>query len=165
MAHIKASLGETDYRVAISAGPHQIASDEPAARGGGDTGPTPFDLVAAGLASCTIITLRMYAERKGWSLGTIHADLQLTRSARQTSVARTLRFGAELSQEQLARLAEIAEKTPVTLALKAGMEITTTIAPSLPEETAEHLDRRLDEALEESFPASDPPSISRIDNE
>ena len=66
----------------------------------------------------------------------------------------------DFSDAQIARLAEIADKTPVTLALKAGMTIETEIVPSLPDETPEQLDQRLDEALDESFPASDPPSVS-----
>lgn len=160
MSTIHAVLGEKDYAVALSAGAHNIAADEPVENGGGDTAANPFGLVIAGLAACTLITLRMYAERKGWALGTLHAELDHHRANRQSHVRRRLRFGAELTEDQIARLAEIAEKTPVTLALKPGMTIETEIVPSLPEETPAHLDERLDEALDESFPASDPPSVS-----
>lgn len=165
MSTIKATLGDRDYAVAISAGTHSLAADEPVDHGGGDTATNPFNLVIAGLAACTLITLRMYAERKGWPLGTLHAELDHHRAGRQSHVTRRLRFGAELSEEQLARLLEIAEKTPVTLALKPGMEIVTSIEASLPDEAPEHLDERLDEALDESFPASDPPSVSPRDRE
>ena len=160
MTTIHATLGARDYAVAITAGGHNVAADEPVEHGGADTGPNPFALVMSGLAACTIITLRMYAARKGWELGTIHAEIDHRRSNRESHVTRRLRFGAELSAEQIARLAEIAEKTPVTLALKPGMAIETQILPSLPDETPAQLDERLDEALEESFPASDPPSVS-----
>lgn len=160
MSTIKATLGATDYAVAISAGSHNLAVDEPVDRGGGGTAPTPFDHVLAGLAACTVITLRMYGARKGWELGTIHAEVELHRAGKEISVARRLRFGAPLGEAEIARLAEIAEKTPVTLALKQGMPIKTEIVPSLPDETAAELDERLDEALEESFPASDPVSVS-----
>ncbi len=161
MAHVKAILGATAYAVSIEAGAHALASDEPAARGGQDSGPGPYDLVMAGLAACTVITLRMYAERKGWDLGTIDAELIHTKIDKRSQIDRTLGFSAALSAEQLARLAEIAEKTPVTLTLKEGADITTHLVPRHHHvETAAELDERLDEALEESFPASDPPSVS-----
>ncbi|MCX5494538.1 OsmC family protein [Kaistia dalseonensis] len=161
MAKVEAEIGAANYAVKITASRHALASDEPVARGGQDTGPAPYELLLAGLASCTIITLRMYAERKGWTLGTIHAELEHTKDGKRSKITRTLRFGAPLSDEHLARLAEIAEKTPVTLTLKEGADIATHIVPPHPAETAEHLDERLDEALEESFPASDPISVTR----
>lgn len=160
MAAVKATLGTANYAVAIEAGPHALAADEPASRGGHGTGPGPYDLVLAGLAACTVITLRMYGERKGWQLGGIHAELTHSKLDKRSQIVRTLSFEAALSPEQIARLAEIAEKTPVTLTLKEGADITTHIAPSHHAETPAELDERLDEALEESFPASDPPSVS-----
>ncbi len=161
MAHVKAVLGAAAYAVSIEAGSHALASDEPVSRGGRDSGPGPYDLVLAGLAACTVITLRMYAERKGWDLGTIDADLVHTKIDKRSHIERTLGFSATLTADQLARLAEIAEKTPVTLTLKEGADIATHLVPRHHEaETAAELDERLDEALEESFPASDPPSVS-----
>lgn len=161
MAAVKAMLGSTNYAVAIEAGPHGLAADEPVARGGHGSGPGPYDLVLAGLAACTLITLRMYAERKGWQLGAIRAELAHARIDRRSHITRTLVFEADLAADQLARLAEIAEKTPVTLTLKEGADIVTRFEPHRPHvETAAELDERLDEALEESFPASDPPSVS-----
>jgi len=160
MATVRAVLGTTNYAVSIEAGPHALAADEPVARGGHGTGPGPYDLVLAGLAACTIITLRMYAERKGWSLGAIEAVLTHEKVEKRSHIGRTLSFEAALAPEQLARLAEIAEKTPVTLTLKEGADIVTTIVPHPQGETPAELDERLDEAIEESFPASDPPSIS-----
>lgn len=158
MARITAEIDSPNYAVAIVAGTHRLSSDEPVERGGRDTGPGPYDLLLAGLASCTIITLRMYAERKGWDVGTIHAELVHDRRDKRSHVVRTLRFEKELTDEQRARLAEIAEKTPVTLTLKQGADIETHIHVA---ETAQHLDQRLDEALEEGFPASDTPSVTR----
>jgi putative redox protein len=63
-----AKIGTANYAVTIDAGSHTVLSDEPASRGGGARGPTPSDLLLASLAACTAITLRMYAERKGWDL-------------------------------------------------------------------------------------------------
>jgi uncharacterized OsmC-like protein len=60
----------------ISVGGHDLAADEPAAIGGADSGPTPYDLLLAGLGACTSITVRMYAERKGWPLRLVTVRLR-----------------------------------------------------------------------------------------
>ncbi|MCX5477485.1 OsmC family protein [Kaistia geumhonensis] len=161
MATVKAVLETTNYAVSIEAGPHRLAADEPPARGGLGHGPAPYDLLLGALAACTVITLRMYAERKGWHLGEIRAELTHARIDGRSRITRQLGFEAELSDDQRKRLAEIAEKTPVTLTLKQGADIVTEIVTGPAHgETPAELDERLDEALEESFPASDPPSIS-----
>ena len=160
MSDVKAVLGTTNYAVSIEAGPYGLAADEPVERGGHGSGPGPYDLVLAGLGACTVITLRMYAERKGWSLGAIEAVLSHRKVEKRSHISRKLSFEASLSPDQIARLAEIAEKTPVTLTLKQGADILTEIAPHPHGETPAELDQRLDEAIEESFPASDPPSVS-----
>ncbi len=118
------------YAAEIRMGRHHLTADEPAAIGGTDTGPAPFQLLLAGLAACTSITLRMYADRKGWTLGAVHVDLDFYKETDEapSKIRRVVKFGAELSAEQLARLAEIAEKTPVTKALKSGVAIETTFA-------------------------------------
>ena len=68
MSHVTASIGNLPYAVSISTGNHRLASDEPVVMGGGDHGPTPHDLLLSGLASCTLITLKMYAHHKHWPL-------------------------------------------------------------------------------------------------
>ena len=64
---LRAAQGQAPYRVEMSVAGHALVGDEPAEHGGGGAGAAPFDLVVAGLAACTLITLRMYAERKGWA--------------------------------------------------------------------------------------------------
>ncbi|WP_418317034.1 OsmC family protein [Piscinibacter sakaiensis] len=114
----------------ITARSHQFVSDEPTSNGGGDTGPAPYELLLAGLASCTSLTLRMYAQRKGWELGSISIDAQIAKDADGNEVIeRRISFGAELSDEQRGRLAEIADKTPVTRTVRRGTTIHTTIDP------------------------------------
>ncbi|MEJ0035372.1 MAG: OsmC family protein [Gammaproteobacteria bacterium] len=128
MADATASIGDIHYVVALKSGRHVLTSDEPAVRGGTDAGPAPYDLLAASLASCTAITLRMYAERKQWPLGSVEVDVRFTRLPdKSSSIDRVLRLGGVLTDEQRARLADIAERTPVTLTLKTGLEIRTTV--------------------------------------
>ena len=117
------------YAQTIRAGHHALTADEPERSGGTDTGPTPYNLVLSGLGACTAITLRMYAERKGWELGTVNVDLRLFKDASGADrIERAITFGAPLSDEQKTRLGEIAEKTPVTRTIRAGAPIATTIA-------------------------------------
>jgi putative redox protein len=120
----------TGYAANIRTGHHHLTADEPTAIGGTDTGPAPFQLLLAGLAACTSITLRMYADRKGWPLGAIHVELDYFKETDEApaQIRRIVKFSEPLTQEQRARLAEIAEKTPVTKALKSGVPIETTFA-------------------------------------
>ncbi len=116
------------YAQKIDAGGHALTADEAAAHGGTNTGPSPYGLLLSALGACTSITLRMYADRKQWELGRIQVALELQKSADGADhVERTITFGAPLSEEQRARLAEIADKTPVTRTLKAGASIRTTL--------------------------------------
>ncbi len=125
MAHAQGSIGTTNYAVSIATGHHQLNADEGPELGGKDAGPAPYDLLCSALCACTAITLRMYAERKGWPLRALHVDVRFT--AKEGAIARELRFEGELDAEQRARLADIAERTPVTLTLKQGVAITTTV--------------------------------------
>ena len=128
MAHASATIGTTDYAVAITAGHHQLRADEGPALGGKDTGPGPFELLCSALGACTAITLRMYAERKAWPLRGVKVDVRFSGTGKEGAIARVLTFDGDLSEEQRARLADIAERTPVTLTLKNGVAITTTLA-------------------------------------
>jgi putative redox protein len=114
------------YAQKIDAGGHPLTADEAISQGGTNTGPSPYGLLLAALGACTSITLRMYAERKGWNLGEIKVALRHEKTADGADrIVRELRFSAPLTEEQRARLAEIAEKTPVTKTLKAGASIET----------------------------------------
>ncbi len=117
---------ESGYAQRIRARSHQLQADEPLNNGGGDTGPAPYELLLAALAACTSLTLRMYAERKGWQLGSIHVDARFSRDeAGLENIERTVTFGHALTPEQLQRLADICEKTPVTKTLREGTPIRT----------------------------------------
>jgi putative redox protein len=122
---IYAKLAETPYRVDITAGDHTLVGDESKEHGGGGTGPSPFDLVLSGLAACTLITLRMYAERKGWTGFALSGRFRFHQEDGRNLVHRELEVTGAPDAAGLQRLAEIVEKTPVTLALKAGFTIST----------------------------------------
>lgn len=113
-----------DFREEITTGHHVLISDEPPALGGRDAGPAPYDLVLAGLGSCTAITLRMYAQKKGWDIGNVTVDLALEKNAAgEARITRVIRADAALGDEQWAKLLEIAGRTPVTKTLMAGSTI------------------------------------------
>jgi putative redox protein len=106
-------------------GRHTIRIDEPIAAGGTDTGPSPTRLVAAGLAGCTAVTLEMYGERKGWDIGAVEVDVDVTyEGLAPLSFAVTLRLPPELSEEQRARLLVVARKCPVHKLLAGETPVT-----------------------------------------
>lgn len=110
----------------IRARSHALTADEPAGQGGTDTGPAPYELLLAALAACTSLTLRLYADRKGWDLGRIEVHARLNWSPDGSErIDRDVAFSAALTPDQLGRLAEISEKTPVTKTLKRGTPIHT----------------------------------------
>jgi len=131
MARATAIIETAHYATAIDAGGHRIIADEPPANGGADAGPAPYDLLLAALSACTAITLRMYADRKQWPLTRATVELHFTRDAEKNErIDRVLHLEGDLTEEQRARFADIAERTPVTLTLKRGLPILTTLAPS-----------------------------------
>jgi putative redox protein len=85
-------------------------------------------LLASALVACTAMTLRMYAARKGWELAAIEVDVRYDIADDGSTLVRTITIPADLTGEQRDRLAAVAERTPVTLALRSGTPITTTFA-------------------------------------
>src|SRR5271168_1313723 len=125
---VHASQGEPPYRVEILASGHELVADEPPANGGQNAGPGPFDLVVAGLAACTMITLRMYAQRKGWAGFDISAKLRHRMEDRAHFIDREVEVSGVPDQAGVERLRDIVERTPVTLALKPAFTISTMLA-------------------------------------
>jgi len=117
---------EAPYGVRISTWGHALRGGEPADRGGADTGPAPFGLLLSGLGACTAITLRMYAEHQSWPLAGVDVELTYIVKDRNTRWIDRLITLHGVDEGQRAKLAEIAEKTPVTRAVRAGTEIRTT---------------------------------------
>jgi putative redox protein len=100
---------------------HRLIVDEPEDRGGSDQGPTPAELLAASLATCTAITLEMYADRKEWGLGAVEVAVDYTEATTDNPPIFDVRIalGAQLSAEHRDKLLNIAGKCPVYRALKA----------------------------------------------
>ena len=94
---------------------HHMLVDEPDETGGNDLGPSPQELLAASLASCTAITMEMYAKRKGWNVDGLEVDVQYTPAERgsPTRFQMVMRMPAHLTDEQVERLQVIAAKCPV----------------------------------------------------
>lgn len=129
LSHVSAAIASTRYRVTIAAGPHQIIADEPVSLGGQGDGPAPFELLLSALGACTAATLKMYAERKKWPLDSLTVDLTILRGEDGDQIERILHVHGSLDEAQRARLADVAERTPVTLAIKSGLKIETQLAP------------------------------------
>ncbi len=128
MVSVVSAIG---YRGDVRARRHRFVADEGPDVGGDDEGPNPYELLLAGLVQCTAATLRMYANRKGWVLGEVKVRARLLRTGdgatKVERIERTIKVKGDLSDEQKLRLAEIAERTPVSRTLRAGMAIDTTL--------------------------------------
>ena len=111
-AHRSAS---TSFTHRIDVRNHQVVADEPVSRGGDDEGPSPQELLAASLASCTAVTIEMYAKHKGWDIGRVEVECEYTPAERgcPTNFKLVLRLPTGLSDEQMERLQVIAAKCPV----------------------------------------------------
>lgn len=117
-------LGGFAHEVDIDGG-HTLIVDEPATVGGADTGPRPTQLLAASLASCTAITVEMYADRKGWDVGGLEVDVDAVHEGSvPSSYSIALKLPAGLSAEQRERLLRIAGKCPVHKLLAGEASVT-----------------------------------------
>jgi putative redox protein len=124
------------YQVEITAGRHRWVADEPVAAGGEDAGPNPYDLLLGALAACKLITVQMYAQRKGWPLAgveiklsrhKIHArdceDCESDPEAKVDIIESELSFQGDLTSEQIERMAQIADRCPVHRTLTSETKI------------------------------------------
>lgn len=134
MGTITVTSTTTPWRVDISDGTHQWHGDEPASVGGGDTAPNPMQLLCSALGACTAITVQMYAARKQWPLTRI--EVQVTRDPRgkpadgATELDRRIVLEGALSDEQRARLLDVANKCPTHKVLTGAIRIATELGPS-----------------------------------
>jgi len=152
------ATGNARFETAIKVRGAAILADEPVEVGGGGLGPTPYELLSAALAACTSMTLRLYAERKGWALPgftveVAHSLVPGADGARpRDRLDRHIAFDAPLGPAQNAKMLEIADKCPVHRTLMRGFEIGTRIGVpgehAEGEPPAEH-ERQMEQACEE----------------
>lgn len=140
--------GPSGYRQTIVAGRHELLADEPRAMGGMDSGPTPYQLLSASLGACTSMTLRMYADRKGWPLTGVRVLLRHSRihaadcadceskDGLLDHIDRQIELQGELTEGQRQRLLEIADKCPVHRTLKSEIHITTGLSETVRHEVS-----------------------------
>jgi putative redox protein len=120
--------GEGAFQVEIMAGGARIIADEPPEVGGLGSGPTPYDLVSAGLGACTAMTLRMYARRKELPLDSVRVTVAHARDPAQKppdQFSRAISLSGPLTDDQRARLLEIADRCPVHRTLSGGARFVT----------------------------------------
>lgn len=137
---VAARTGPGGYRTEIIANGYPLVADEPESVGGTNTGPTPYDYLAAALGSCTSMTLRMYADHKKWPLESVTTRIRHTRvhvkdcddcgknGKRLDRLEREIEVEGDLDDAQRARLVEIANRCPVHKTLTSEIEITTALA-------------------------------------
>ena len=103
------------FKQTVKVREHHLTADEPTDCGGDDAGPSPQELLAASLASCTAITMEMYAQRKGWDIGGVEVSCEYTPSDRgcPTRFDLVLKMPESIPEEQVERLKVIAAKCPV----------------------------------------------------
>lgn len=134
LSGVRAALtgaGTFQVRLDLSGGP--LIADEPVAVGGLGSGPSPYELLSAGLAACTVMTLGLYAGRKGWDLSGVEVEVAHARIDGSDRFTRQISFGAGLDPEQRARLLEIADRCPVHRTLDGGAEIVTLVLDRIDE--------------------------------
>ncbi len=124
-------LTDRNYLAEAKMRNHFAVIDEPLDKGGDDNAPTPVEYLLTAIGGCVSITLRMYAERKGWDLGEITVNViqkqELTSEGIKKSLVEEISFEKEVSEEQKAKLLEIAGKCPVAKMVKGETEIETNI--------------------------------------
>jgi putative redox protein len=130
-------IGKDRYFTEVEARDHRLVADEPLSSGGGDQGPTPYELLSASLGACTAITLRMYADRKGWDVSEINVFLKHRKihaedcegcpesKPMMDHIEREVELIGRLDDGQRKRMLEIADRCPVHRTLLQSVRITT----------------------------------------
>lgn len=134
---VSVTLKKDDYEVSLSNGRHSLTGDEPLDLGGGDKGPAPYELLLMSLGSCSIITMKMYAQRKGFDIQKLEMELTHDKVSREGTDGITMKqdliykkviLVGNLTQEERERLLQISSMCPVHKTLESAIEITTEFA-------------------------------------
>jgi uncharacterized OsmC-like protein len=139
---IVSETGKGQFQQEVMSGPHRLLADEPAVRGGLDSGPGPYELLLAALGACTAMTIRLYADRHQLPLAGVQVRLRHqriyavdcaeceTKAGMIDRIDSAITLEGDLNDEQRGRLLEIAEKCPVHRTLKSEVDIRTVEAPA-----------------------------------
>ena len=126
MREVTVGWGGGTFAQDVEVAGHHLRADEEVEKGGDDSGAAPHELLLAALGSCTAMTLKVYAERKGWPLKDVHVKLNGATGESGLAITRELTIEGELTAEQRQRLIEIADKCPVHRSLMGEISIATT---------------------------------------
>lgn len=129
MRKVETQFGSGAYEQRIAVGSHHLLSDVDASKGGGDSSPSPHEYLAAALAACTGMTLKMYASRKSWGLENAIVTVDINRVDDVERFTRDITLVGNLDAEQTARLMDIADKCPVHKALIGTITVETRLVP------------------------------------
>lgn len=115
--------GQEDYKIKTTK--HQLIADEPKEVGGTDTGTTPMELLASSLASCSTITMKMYANRKEWPIEAVevHVEFENDIKSNVTQFYKKIKIKGELTEQQTKRLYKMASRCPVHRILENSIEV------------------------------------------
>src|SRR5712691_4208346 len=137
MTVVVRGVGTGVFSTEVETGRHVLLADEPTAAGGADSGPSPYELLLAALGTCTVMTLRLYAERKGWSLDGVTVVLSHDRiyaedcadcdtsEGRLDRISRVITLAGDLTAEQRAKLMHMADRCPIHRTLTSEVVIET----------------------------------------
>lgn len=120
---ITATIAKEYYKTLLTGEKHSFFADEPLTSNGTDTAPSPEELLDAALASCTAITIRMYADRKSWSLENVEVYVEHLKESSNTHFKKRITLKGNLTNEQRLRLLSIAKACPVSKILEGHIEI------------------------------------------
>jgi uncharacterized OsmC-like protein len=138
---VTARVGRHGLRTGIETRTHALTADEPTGLGGTDAGPTPYEYLLIALSGCTAMTLRMYADRRGWPLESAEVSLRTSRSHEMdcencatqevgvTQIERRVELTGPLDEEQHRRLMQVADRCPVKQTLERGITVVSSRAP------------------------------------
>ena len=139
---VVASLDAEDaFTTQLKVGSHYMIADEPKSFGGNDYVPSPYEFVSAGLSACTVMTIQMYAKRKGWQIDNVEVHTSYSRShaencedcenpnAKIDIFHREIKFNGNLDEQQRFRLLQIADKCPVHKTLHSETQVITELKP------------------------------------
>ena len=144
---------EGTFQVRVTTHEHSFLMDEPVAYGGLSSGPSPFDMFCAALGACTLMTMELYAKRKGWTLDGLNVRVAHQKGSPEARdvFQRTIQMG-DVTEEQRERLLSIAERCPVHLLLERGADVRTSVTQaSLPGPKDEGLHQKvIDELCQEA---------------